>query len=563
MVYTVEIDPGSIESINNVKTENDEDWYHICWKDSWIPRSQLNKCQSLIERYLRNLRHVDLNSQNENKLPERSISRTFSTESQQYDENLLPEVKRNSQDVPINKLVDIKIDVTLQRQNSAYVGQHEVSASSYPPVPEEKSTITEVKDDDIPALLNSCRLNPIEEQFDIMPCSSGNRKEETPTVKKKDSTVNRTDAIGIDQVVEIENLNLEENINPPKLRLKTLDRPSWCLSDDVKTLLAEFNATCAKQPVKQIKAARPQHEIYMKTLEKDLKASELCKKLEYTGSMYEKLKITEDTLEFDVMFLIDGEDIELLNVEDRPGYSYLHVKDGRDLSRYAKFIDSSNELVPDKMVVFFKNKVLEIISNMKESDNLKVGMNGAAVRLQVFKENKDLWFEVDLVPAFEIKLEGSGKKVLYVAKPFKEYSNGAEAKKSWRRSFSTEEKLKLEAIDKNNGCRREVLRMVKALCKREPTLEKLTSFHLKTTLFHVVEQQMLEGEWNVGTITERVFDFLGFLEQFLEHGILSHYHIREMNILQDIKNDTINNIRCRIKTLRSSEKKFKKAIEVK
>jgi len=105
--------------------------------------------------------------------------------------------------------------------------------------------------------------------------------------------------------------------------------------------------------------------------------------------------------------------------------------------------------------------------------------------------------------------------------------------------------------------------MVKALCKRELTLEKLTSFHLKMTLFHVVEQQMLEGEWNVGMITERVFDFLGFLEQFLEHGFLSHYFIREMNILQVNKNDTINNIRCRIKTLRSSEKKFKKAIEVK
>jgi len=101
--------------------------------------------------------------------------------------------------------------------------------------------------------------------------------------------------------------------------------------------------------------------------------------------------------------------------------------------------------------------------------------------------------------------------------------------------------------------------MVKALCKRELTLEKLTSFHLKMTLFHVVEQQMLEGEWNVGMITERVFDFLGFLEQFLEHGFLSHYFIREMNIFQDNKNDTINNIRCRIKTLRSSEKKLKKS----
>jgi len=348
-----------------------------------------------------------------------------------------------------------------------------------------------------------------------------------------------------------------------KVRLKALDRPPWCTSDNIKTLLGEFNVACAKIPVKKIKAAKPQHEIYMKTLEKDLKANKLCKYMIYSGSMYEKLKITEGTLEFDVMFLMDGEDIELRNVEDRPGYSYLHVKDGRDLSRYTKFIDSSNNLVPDKMVVFFKNKVFKIICNMTESYNFKVRLNGPAVRLEVFQENKELWFEVDLVPTFEIKLEGSGKKVLYVAKPFKEFSNDAEAKKSWRQSFSKEEKIKLEAIDKNSGCRREVLRMVKALCKREPTLEKLTSFHLKTTLFHVVEQQMLEGEWNVGTITERVFDFLGFLEQFLEYGILSHYHIREMNILQDIKNDTINNIRCRIKKLTSSEKKFKKAIEVK
>ena len=66
----------------------------------------------------------------------------------------------------------------------------------------------------------------------------------------------------------------------------------------------------------------------MKNIEMNLKKEGLCKKIEYTGSSYEGLKITEDGLEFDVMFIMDGKDIEIIELEKYPGFASLKIKNG-------------------------------------------------------------------------------------------------------------------------------------------------------------------------------------------------------------------------------------------
>lgn len=128
---------------------------------------------------------------------------------------------------------------------------------------------------------------------------------------------------------------------------------------------------------------------------------------------------------------------------------------------------------------------------------------------------------------------------------------------SWRCSFSKEEKDLLKGLDTDNGCRRQVVRIMKTLCKRESTLKALTSYHLKTVLFHMLP---VELSWKSIDLTERLFDMLGALEFYLLKKNLPQYFIPSMNLIATMKPTQLANIIDRIKTLRTSENKFIKAI---
>lgn len=133
---------------------------------------------------------------------------------------------------------------------------------------------------------------------------------------------------------------------------------------------------------------------------------------------------------------------------------------------------------------------------------------------------------------------------------------------SWRRSTSKEEKDLLKCVDGNNECRKKSIQIVKAICKSETTFQKLTSFHLKTILFHLVKQNV-PLKWGPNDFYERVFDILGFIQQYLEAKYLPQYFIPSMNILHSssFNESQLSNMLDRVKKLRSSEVKFIRAIK--
>ena len=133
---------------------------------------------------------------------------------------------------------------------------------------------------------------------------------------------------------------------------------------------------------------------------------------------------------------------------------------------------------------------------------------------------------------------------------------------SWRRSTSKEEKDLLKCVDGNNECRKKSIQIVKAICKSETTFQKLTSFHLKTILFHLVKQNV-PLKWGPNDFYERVFDILGFIQQYLEAKYLPQYFIPSMNILHSssFNESQLSNMLDRVKNLRSSEVKFIRAIK--
>jgi len=71
-----------------------------------------------------------------------------------------------------------------------------------------------------------------------------------------------------------------------------------------------------------------------------------------------------------------------------------------------------------------------------------------------------------------------------VAKPYEGGRPVSDAELLWRQSFSLKEKKMLKKIDKEDGCRRELLRIVKTILKKETTFARLTSYHLKTAFMH-------------------------------------------------------------------------------
>ena len=56
-----------------------------------------------------------------------------------------------------------------------------------------------------------------------------------------------------------------------------------------------------------------------------MKKKGICKRLQKSGSTSEGLKIN-DQLEFDVMIVVNGENIRISNIVEYPGYAHLKLK---------------------------------------------------------------------------------------------------------------------------------------------------------------------------------------------------------------------------------------------
>ena len=119
----------------------------------------------------------------------------------------------------------------------------------------------------------------------------------------------------------------------------------------------------------------------------------------------------------------------------------------------------------------------------------------------------------------------------------------------------------MKHIDRHNECRKKSFKTVKAICKGEPTLRTLSSFHLKMMFLNAI-YQYASLTWDADDFYERVFDILGFIEQYLEAKTLPHYFIRGMNIFRTshFSDKHIENMFDRIRSLRTDKEKFMKVI---
>lgn len=304
-----------------------------------------------------------------------------------------------------------------------------------------------------------------------------------------------------------------------------------------------------------MEAAKKTHERYKSIIEEKLRSKDICKRLEYTGSSYEGVKVRKSPsdmdLEFDIQVILVGGD-RLEAVEICPGFARLVHRNYvrlEALTDYPSLIRDGNQLPEETASKFHSAMQLIINENEEMRRRINLRKHGPAVQMDVYKDDvkREKFFSVDMVPTFEL---GNRR---YVSKPLKE---GSHSDVAWRQSFSVEEKNKLMSIDADNGCRKQVLRVLKVLRNRSAELRSLESCHFKRALFQMVDEMSSKYNWMFDRLGVRTIDILRKMESQLSTGCLPHYFLPQVNQISSWNSATIQNVRDRLHRLVTNEREF-------
>ena len=303
---------------------------------------------------------------------------------------------------------------------------------------------------------------------------------------------------------------------------------------EVTKLLQQFHEKYARQPMKAIDEAKPTHTKYIKYLANELRKLGIAR-VEYTGSAYEGVKVSND-IEFDIMMIKTAGNVKPVQTSTS-GYYHLQEDDGR----------SRSHVSPDKMVADFCGTLQKLINNHPDMSRLvKLRKHGPAVQMDVYESEVDKkqtkpWYTVDVVLSYEAKLDQ--RKRIFVAKPLKCVECERRVNDAWRMSYSLEEKDLFNGMDRDNGCRKKVLRILKVWRNREAGMFPLTSYHLKTALFYEMKEV---SNWSQSELGRRLIGVLRRLHKAMKQGRQPHYFVPKFNLLGRMRSTTIANIRDRL-----------------
>ncbi|XP_074628896.1 cyclic GMP-AMP synthase-like receptor 3 isoform X1 [Acropora palmata] len=271
-------------------------------------------------------------------------------------------------------------------------------------------------------------------------------------------------------------------------------------------------------------------------------------RLEYTGSVYEGLK-TEAADEVDVMAVLRTNRQEI-TVEPTPFPGYARLKVGPN-SGFRRYANSEGYIEPTRLRdAWFYSLVTQAVttfnSKLPSPDvRLVARYHGPAVQIDIYSKISDkVLLSTDLVPCFHLPSDE-----YYVAKPY----SVSQADLLWRQSFSLKEKAKLQHMDRDGGCRHELLRIVKTLVKKQRTsLGKLESYHLKTAFMHYMDDEPYS--WNgQDSLGEHFRGFLQKVQGYLETATLPHYWLSGVNLIEDIDQRVLAAMAGRIRHILNSD----------
>ena len=180
----------------------------------------------------------------------------------------------------------------------------------------------------------------------------------------------------------------------------------------VREMLVTFYKEKARCPFHPRKEASEELDLYLNKLEVEMKKEGLWDKLQHSGSIEENLKVN-DELEFDVMCIISGNNIDITTVEEYPGFAHLSIKEGSKGTKeniLQRFVDSNcNYLSPIKFMKEYFCQIetaVEKIEELELKTQIKMKEHGPAVCLIFEHLNGCRKFKVDIAPTVQIKKDG-------------------------------------------------------------------------------------------------------------------------------------------------------------
>jgi len=108
----------------------------------------------------------------------------------------------------------------------------------------------------------------------------------------------------------------------------------------------------------------------------------------------------------------------------------------------------------------------------------------------------------------------------------------------WQTSFGRCEKVLIDGIDADEGCRKQCLRILKKLREDHWSMNgqgkpALSSYHLKTLLLWECEKYPQSSDWSRDKLGERVMGLVRQLKRWSEEKRCPHYFIESINLFAD------------------------------
>jgi len=115
--------------------------------------------------------------------------------------------------------------------------------------------------------------------------------------------------------------------------------------------------------------------------------------------------------------------------------------------------------------------------------------------------------------------------------------------KEWRLSHVEEEDRLMDRYGPSIDTHRAVLKIFKAIRLNFPQeFGVLSSYHYKTILLHLLDDQSDENEWCDSVLSERFIDFLVELGSCCKEKLLMNFFERDVNLLENVPLESLQNL---------------------
>ena len=272
----------------------------------------------------------------------------------------------------------------------------------------------------------------------------------------------------------------------------------------------------------------------------------------FTGSTYSDL-YASSIEEVDVLLPFDKERTKIDAVD--PGYVVIplrrhrQVRDLDDPWRFGRSVDGLY-LSPIQVSRTMHELLRRALTIPVEVPNVVLEPlfdGGRHPRIRVLLGNH---LKINVIPAI---VQDDTKPIL-ISRCYK-YDQNPNSDMLWRLFYREKEDKILSLMDQaDRGRRRKALKIMKTLFSKEYTLHGITSYHLKTVLFHTFDAEVDETpRWQRDVLETCILSLFRDLLSYLNLKSLPHFFQRENNLFENVPPRTLTKLRNRVAYIVSNE----------